>query len=329
MIDIACGSIHNAGIDNNGCVWTWGCNDEKALGRETDMPWIPGMVELNNERIVQVTCGDSHTTVLTKEGKVYGWGTYRSLNGTRLFTPKNEYQSSPVLLHLPTSSKIIQIGSCANYCVALTKDGEVCAWGFLMGGGKSEELYIIIVPNILSMPKIKKIWTGEETVFAMTTNKRIFVWGLNNRGQGGVEPNIKLEKPFISNELSYYKNICEIRGGMFHTLILTKDGNVFSMGENKYGQLGLGEDYKDSHIPTMIPSLKKIVNIGCGSNHSLAVGHDGTGYAWGFNEMYQLSTGQDTDEFEPVKITGQQLDTRVIIKACGGSQHTLLLSKNK
>ena len=329
IVDIACGSIHNAAIDNNGHLWTWGCNDEKALGRDTDTPWIPDTVNLVNEFIVQVTCGDSHTVVLTKEGKVYGWGTYRSLNGTRMFSIKDEYQSSPILINIPTSSKIIQIGSCANYSVALTKDGEVWGWGFLMGGGKNEVLPILIVPKKVSLPKIKKIWTCEETVFAMSSNKRIFVWGLNNRGQGGFDPLIKLEKPLISKELSSYKNICEIRGGMFHTLILTKDGNVFSMGENKYGQLGLGEDYKDSHVPRLISSLEKIVQIGSGSNHSLAVSYDGTGYAWGFNEMYQLSTGQDTDEFEPVKITGQQLDTRVIMKACGGSQHTLLLSKNK
>ncbi len=59
-------------------VFTWGCNDEGALGRggeETEPALVDGL--LSHVKIVQVSCGDSHTSALADNGVVYGWGTYR------------------------------------------------------------------------------------------------------------------------------------------------------------------------------------------------------------------------------------------------------------
>ena len=60
-------------------VFTWGCNDEGALGRKTadeDDCYVPGKVELG-EPIVQVCAGDSHSAALTQKGTVLAWGTFR------------------------------------------------------------------------------------------------------------------------------------------------------------------------------------------------------------------------------------------------------------
>lgn len=37
---------------------------------------VPGKVELD-ERVVQVSAGDSHTAALTEDGTVYIWGAFR------------------------------------------------------------------------------------------------------------------------------------------------------------------------------------------------------------------------------------------------------------
>jgi len=39
--------------------------------------------------------------------------------------------------------------------------------------------------------------------------------------------------------------------GIFHTLILTANGKVYSMGGNNFGQLGIGNK-KSSTIPKLI-----------------------------------------------------------------------------
>ena len=61
-------------------MYTFGCNDEGALGRltanEEEEEAKPGLVEIS-ENVVQLSAGDSHTAALTASGKVYFWGAFR------------------------------------------------------------------------------------------------------------------------------------------------------------------------------------------------------------------------------------------------------------
>jgi alpha-tubulin suppressor-like RCC1 family protein len=60
-------------------VFTFGCNDEGALGRKVadeDECMSPSKVELS-EKITMVSAGDSHTAALSDQGHVYIWGTFR------------------------------------------------------------------------------------------------------------------------------------------------------------------------------------------------------------------------------------------------------------
>ncbi|KOB76238.1 Bj1 protein [Operophtera brumata] len=60
-------------------VWTYGCNDEGALGRNTASDTdegAPGRVTLPR-KAVAVTAGDSHSAALLENGDVYAWGSFR------------------------------------------------------------------------------------------------------------------------------------------------------------------------------------------------------------------------------------------------------------
>jgi regulator of chromosome condensation len=35
FVQVACGGMHTIALDTEGCLWTWGVNDEGALGRRT------------------------------------------------------------------------------------------------------------------------------------------------------------------------------------------------------------------------------------------------------------------------------------------------------
>ena len=63
-------------------MYTWGCNDEGALGRVTSSndgeEFTAGPVQdIETVNIVMVSAGDSHTMALSDKGTVFGWGTYR------------------------------------------------------------------------------------------------------------------------------------------------------------------------------------------------------------------------------------------------------------
>ena len=74
VIQVASGGMHSATLSSDGSVYTFGCNDEFALGREDDEDI--DKVELP-EKMIEITAGDSHTAALSETGIVYAWGTFR------------------------------------------------------------------------------------------------------------------------------------------------------------------------------------------------------------------------------------------------------------
>jgi regulator of chromosome condensation len=74
IVQVASGGMHSACLTEDGIVYTFGCNDEFALGRanEDDIE----KVDLP-EKSIEITAGDSHTAALSETGVVYAWGTFR------------------------------------------------------------------------------------------------------------------------------------------------------------------------------------------------------------------------------------------------------------
>lgn len=76
IIKIVCGGMHTVALASNGSIWTWGCNDEGALGR-------PGAentpLRVNTTiSMTDISAGDSHTiSYNTIENCIYYWGCYR------------------------------------------------------------------------------------------------------------------------------------------------------------------------------------------------------------------------------------------------------------
>eukprot|EP01130_Rhizamoeba_saxonica_P007495 TRINITY_DN3031_c2_g2_i2.p1 TRINITY_DN3031_c2_g2~~TRINITY_DN3031_c2_g2_i2.p1 ORF type:complete len:730 (-),score=102.00 TRINITY_DN3031_c2_g2_i2:67-2256(-) len=80
------------------------------------------------------------------------------------------------------------------------------------------------------------------------------------------------------------KYICQ--GKQFY-VCLTNDGRVYSWGDNKNGQLGLGSIYSNIGTPTEIEGLCNIVSLNCGYCHCIAMSQTGIVYTWGLNSQGQ------------------------------------------
>ncbi|MEQ2187306.1 Regulator of chromosome condensation, partial [Goodea atripinnis] len=79
VVQVVAGGMHTVCLSETGHVYTFGCNDEGALGRDTSeegSEMVPAKVELSG-KVVQVSAGDSHTAALTEDGSVYIWGSFR------------------------------------------------------------------------------------------------------------------------------------------------------------------------------------------------------------------------------------------------------------
>jgi alpha-tubulin suppressor-like RCC1 family protein len=77
IVSIICGGMHSVALASNGAVYTWGCNDEGALGR-VGAENTPILVDGLKEPTTNISGGDSHTIAYnTQTNKIFYWGCYR------------------------------------------------------------------------------------------------------------------------------------------------------------------------------------------------------------------------------------------------------------
>jgi alpha-tubulin suppressor-like RCC1 family protein len=95
-------------------------------------------------------------------------------------------------------------------------------------------------------------------------------------------------------------SIAQIMGGNGFTVLLKKDGTVWTWGDNLRGKLGAGLNNRNQ--PTQISGLSGITEIAVGQSHSLALKSDGTVWSWGENTFGQLGDGTTVDRSLPVQV---------------------------
>jgi len=73
-----------------------------------------------------------------------------------------------------------------------------------------------------------------------------------------------------------------LAAGDNHSLMLDKEGDVWSWGCNEHGRLGDGT-LKNRSRPGRVGGLSEIISIEAGVAHSLALDKSGHVWAWGWN----------------------------------------------
>lgn len=350
MISVVAGGMHTVCLTAKGEVYTFGCNDEGALGRDTSeegSETLPAKVTLA-DKIVQISAGDSHTAALTDDGRVIAWGNFRDANGPIGLTTEG-LQKTPI--ELINNEVIVKIASGSDHLVCLTIDGDVLTLGnseqgqlgrvaecFSYKGGRKGLEYILKPGKVhFKKPKGHKtvfsdVWAGTyDTFVQLKETGEIYGWGLNNYYQLGLGD---LENRFTPVRIDNFTNSKDwqcVASGQHHTIALDGNGKVYSCGRATYGRLGLGDSEEEAQVPTLVNSFgnQKCVDISVGSSCSFAVTDDGTIYSWGMGSN-QLGAGSDEEDLRvPTKMLGKQLENRSGISISAGGQHTVILAKDK
>jgi alpha-tubulin suppressor-like RCC1 family protein len=114
-----------------------------------------------------------------------------------------------------------------------------------------------------------------------------------------------------------------VAGGGNHTVIVKPDGTVWAWGANGSGQLGDGTNTLRP-VPTAVTgTTSTIVAVAAGSTHTLALGSDGTVWAWGDNSFGQLGDGTPYSRNAPVS-----LSLTNIIAIAAGNIHSVALQSD-
>ncbi len=202
-----------------------------------------------------------------------------------------------------------------------------------------------------------QIETGENFTTILKADGTVWTIGNNASGQLGVgeqgedifdvgEGTAEAKQVKI-NENDYLTNVVKIAVGSKHVLALTKNGEVYSWGDNTYGQLGRTiENSADQNLEAEDTSensteqdalyaikvsgeggtgtLSKIVDISAGNQGSSAVNEFGWVYAWGNGTNGEMGNGTTTatNNF-PVKTV---LNTGITVST--GAGHNVAISQS-
>ncbi|KAF8847186.1 RCC1/BLIP-II [Acephala macrosclerotiorum] len=272
VVDIAVGGMHCVALTHDDKIYTWGVNDQGALGRTTDAGPMrdisddkdgedsdsdedageglnaseatPFEVDASHfpegTKFARVFAGDSVSFALTTTGLVYGWGTFRGNDGILGFRVNDEDNQANTPELIPELKDVIDIACGTNHVLALTNKGKVFTWG-----------------------------AGEQNQLA----RRVLARSLKN---GLVPREFGLGK----------KKIVKVGAGDYHSFVVDDRGNKFAWGLNTFGQTGVEKESADDDYvmtPKEIVNLKDyaIKEIAGGAHHSMACTEDGKVLVWG------------------------------------------------
>uniref|UniRef100_A0A8C6VII4 HECT and RLD domain containing E3 ubiquitin protein ligase 4 n=1 Tax=Naja naja TaxID=35670 RepID=A0A8C6VII4_NAJNA len=227
------------------------------------------------------------------------------------------------------NKKVQDVGCGLRHTVFVLDDGTVYTCGCndlgQLGHEKSrkrpEQVGALDAQNIVTVS------CGEAHTLALNDKGQVYAWGFAADGQLGLPGTEDYTRvPRNIKSLSDIQ-IVQVACGYCHSLALSKGSEVFSWGQNKYGQLGLGFEYKKQTSPQVIKSLLGIpfAQITAGGAHSFVLTLSGAVFGWGRNKFGQLGLNDENDRYVPNLL--KSLRSQKIVYISCGEDHTAALTK--
>lgn len=345
-LSVACGKNHTLVLTNFG-VFSWGSNAYGQLGISTMIfqASYPTLIEsLSTANVIDITAGQYHNLALTAEGKVFSWGW--GVHGQLGHADINDSYKPKKIIHL-ADKVVTQIAAGHAHSVVLSSDGVVYSFGSnsfgQLGNGSSTKSCVPV--QILLNEKIILIATNYFHSLAVGFDNKLYMWGaspqvlrhqvhnykrikvtqqVDKNSDPPPEIDWALTTPFSIDNNHLFPalvatdnvegQIVQISTGCNHSALLTKDGSLYTWGQNFDGQIGNGSR-AEVQLPTVVKvnplntlnNLNAGVNtdaelplkctyVSCGAEFTIAVDYTGKVLSWGNNSKAQLGKISDEDE---------------------------------
>jgi len=193
------------------------------------------------------------------------------------------------------------------------KGGHV--WSFGLGlsgqlghGSTSDDLADHLEPRpILGLQDLKgsvvQVEAGVHHSIALLDSGEVYVWGDGHSGQLAGGSMFDEAVPALLEDLAG-QSIRHVACGGSHTAFVNNFGQVWCVGLNTHGQLGVGFNQVTTATLQQIEGLKNedIVHVAAGWQHTYALSREGYLFAWGHGLCGQLGLGNFNDIWEPEEI---------------------------
>uniref|UniRef100_H2MJZ1 RCC1 like n=1 Tax=Oryzias latipes TaxID=8090 RepID=H2MJZ1_ORYLA len=230
------------------------------------------------DKVVQVSCGQDHSLLLTESGRVFacGWGA----DGQTGLGHHN-ISSTPVEVGGDLSGvEVQQVSTYGDCSLAVSRDGQLFGWG----NSEYRQLSSVTESTQMNSPRhlplkgcgtVVQAACGGTQVAVLNEKGEVFVWGYGILGKG---PNLsesstpELIPPtlFGRSEFSPSAAVSRIRCGLGHFAAVTEGGELFVWGKNIRGCLGIGKR-DDQFFPWRVTVPGRVVDVACGVDHMVAL----------------------------------------------------------
>ncbi|XP_075207297.1 putative E3 ubiquitin-protein ligase HERC3 isoform X2 [Anomaloglossus baeobatrachus] len=242
---VACGQAHCVALTSQGQLFSWGAGSEGQLGHSTAERSIPVprlIKKLNQQKVLQVSCGSQHCLALSDDGQLFTWG--QNAHGQLGLGQGITQQSSPQRVKSLEGIPLAQVTAGGYHSFALSLSGAVFGWGKNSSGqlGLNDEQVRESPCHVkpLRSQKVVYITCGEEHTAVLTKTGGLFTFGAGDCGQLGhdsfhneINPRRVLE--LMGSEVS------QIACGRQHTVaFVPSSGVLYAFGCGEHGQLGTG-----------------------------------------------------------------------------------------
>ena len=196
------------------------------------------------------------------------------------------------------------------------------------GDGDIQE-HPVLIENLKTF-KIVQIAAGSNHLMALSEDGQLFAWGCGEQGQLGrrVLERLKqygLRPTNVTPRMGRSRVIIKrVVCGAYHTLAISEDGNLWTMGLNNYGQLGLGDLDERLTAELVNPANwngSKVVDGAAGEHHSMVLLSTGQVLTFGRADFGQL--GIDTQE-RAINVPVHVSSLASISLITSGSNHCLV-----
>lgn len=297
---------------------------------------------------MSTACGWSHSLVLVQlhsgERRLFAFGS----NGFSQIALQAAQASVPTVIPTSIDVKIRSVYCGLRHSAFTTTDGAVWLFGenrFAQCGDPS--LITVTVPTRLQIPHfIESVALGSRHSVLLTDSGKVLCFGENRFGQCGADPSLiePISRPIGPNgklkvigdivwqptevHLPETRTQKFVRAGWNFSLVWISETQVLHLfGRNNYGQLGIGTtspfEWKSTELDLSSVLDSTIVQVECGSEHTLILTKSGSVWSFGWNEHGQLGLGDENDRCIPNRVYGLESEKIALIGAGYGFSFAL------
>jgi alpha-tubulin suppressor-like RCC1 family protein len=237
-----------------------------------------------------------HTCVIVIGGAVWCWG--GNASGQHGDGTQDDHWA-PVRADL--NQRALHVGTGWQHTCAILEDRGVWCWGNnsdgqLGDGSNTSSFAPVAVQAAAGAPLANAVAlaVGGYHSCALTSDGRVWCWGLNQHGQLGNGTTVKSNRAVLVESAPgvALNGVTQLATGGWHQCAVLGSGQLACWGEGRDGQLGDGTGQSKQRAVTLA-GLSSVTAIGLGEFHSCAVAA-GALRCWGSNQYGQLGVSPAT-----------------------------------